>query len=184
MLFATYGAPPAQPKQSNPLPIILGVCGGGCLLLVIGAVIFFAVVFNASKGFINSGKGFINGAANMPVFLMNVQQHNYTKASSLVEPSSRETLSADKLKAMEEKVEKQLGPPDTSTAPKMTGSGSDTNTGPNGQPQSMNLVYKFSMKYKKGTATASISLKSKKAGSFPEGISDFTIEPDSGSGSN
>ena len=149
MLLATYGAP-TPPRGKSPLVIILGVCGG-CVLLV---VIAFAIMFVAGA---NMFKGIIGGAVQTPEatrkFLTAIETHDYTTAAAQIEPSARGTWTAAKIKAVEENLEKKLGPVQP-TSMRQLAPASNTIPGPNGKPQYMEYVYTVPMQYKKGTATA------------------------------
>lgn len=176
MLFATY-PPAAPPRKSNPWLIILGVCGGGCVLVVIAAVVI-GVILTKQMG------GMMNGAVQMPVFVMQVQKHQYTKAAKTVAPSAQATLTADKLQAIEEKIEAQLGPPVTTASPRMMGSDSNTSPGADGQPKSIELIYRLELKYQKGSATAFVTLKSNGKTMLPDGITGLKIEKSASPDSN
>ena len=106
MLFASYGAP-APPRGKNPLLIVLGVCGGCVVLVIIGVVIMGAL---AAKTFSGLGQGIVKMTQTMPQFLGDLQTHNYSAAEGLVDPSAQDTLTAGKIKSMEEAVETKLGP--------------------------------------------------------------------------
>ena len=181
MLFATYNAP-APPRQNNILLIVLGVCGGCCLLVVIaGAIFMFTIGNKVKKGFGAVG-GIFSGAMTMsktmPVFLTHLKAHDYKSAAALVDTDYQTTLSADKIKAIEEKVEKTLGPLQSfPTSP--TGQTSNTSASPSGKElQSMEYVYTYQMTYKKGTATATFHFKAKDMSKFSGLVTDFKIEPD------
>jgi hypothetical protein len=160
MLFATYGAPAPQ-KSSNPLVIILGVCGGCVLLVIIGVGVLVATGYNMTKGL-------IGGAVKMPqtasTFVKAIETHNYTKAASLVDPSSSATLSSDKIQAIVEQAEKKYGPiQQTQYLPSQPLQ--QTLPGPSGRPQFIEYAYHIPLSFQKGSATGILKFRSEDMGS-------------------
>lgn len=177
MLLSVYNAPPPAPqKSSNPMMIILGVCGGGCLLAIVVIGILAYMGYQKGKGLIN---GSIAMTQNMPKFLNDLKNHDYPAAASLVDPESQQTLTADKIKAMEEGVEAKLGPLQSiSTSP--SGSSNNNSPGADGQPKSMEFQYRYKLTYEKGKATAHFTFRTNDPLKLSGLVSDFKIEPDSG----
>ena len=187
MLFATYGAPPNQPRQTNPLLIVLGVCGGCALLVVIGFVALGVWGVNATKGL-------MGGAIQMPQtaksFVTALEGHNYAKCASLVDPTAQSTLTADKIKSMEEQVESKLGPIQTSNF-SPTSPMTNTIPGPSGKPQYIEYIYQVPLQYKKGSGTLTLRFRSADLGNGQDiskmklsgKVTGMKIQPDSGSSS-
>jgi len=186
MLFATYGAPAPQ-KSSNPLVIILGVCGGCVLLVVIGVVVMGVIGVNAFKGVTG---GIVTMTKTMPEFLGDLKSHNYSGAASLVDPSAQSNLSESKIKAMEESVEKKLGK--LESYPRQFSSQSqNTMTTPGsggGKATMVEYVYTYPLTYEKGTATATfkflLDASGAQGGDFSKmklsgKVTDFKLQPDS-----
>jgi hypothetical protein len=186
MLFATYGAPAPQ-KSSNPLVIVLGVCGGCVLLVIIGVVVMGVVTANAFKGVIG---GTVAMTKTMPAFLEDLKNHDYSSAASLVDPSAQATLTESKIKSMEESVEKKLGK--LQSYPRQFSSQSqNTMTSPGnagGKATMVEYVYTYPLTYEKGTATATfkflLDASGAQGGDFSKmklsgKVTDFKLEPDS-----
>lgn len=185
MLFATYGAP-APPRGKNPLLIVLGVCGGCVLLVIIGVVVMGAIGVNMLKG-VTSGA--MDMVKNMPAFLSDLKAHDYTSAEALVDPAAQDKLTADKLKSMEESMEKKLGPMESfGTRPIQKSQNQVSAPGSNGQPTTIEQFYTMPVKYKKGNATATfkfvIDMTAAQKGDLSKmkmsgKINDFKLSPDS-----
>ncbi|HLK56635.1 MAG TPA: DUF3887 domain-containing protein [Chthonomonadaceae bacterium] len=164
-------------RQSNPWLIVLGVCGGCALLGIIAVVVLGAIGINKSKDLIKGAQAM---EVNMPKFLTDLKSKDYASAAALVDPSAQDKLSADKIQALEESVEKQLGAL-KSYPPKPTNTESTTIPDPSGKPTA-GAEWKFSYKltYEKGTATATFAFKTTDV-FHPSGlVTDFKIQPDNG----
>ena len=183
MLFATYGAPPAQPRQANPLLIILGVCGGCALLVIVGFV-------GLGIWGVNATKGLMGGAFQMPItakaFVNALENHNYTKAATLVDPSEQGTLTAEKIQSMEEQAESKLGKIQPSSY-SPTSPGGNPVTGPGGQGHYIEYVYQIPLTFQKGTATMTLRFRSADIGNGQDiskmklsgKVTGLKIQPDS-----
>jgi hypothetical protein len=180
MLLSVYNAPPPPKQGTNPLFIVLGVCGGGCLLVVIVFAILGIVGYNKGKDLINAS---IAMQQNMPKFLNAVKSHDYNAAAALVDPQAKQTLTAEKIQSIEEEAEAKLG---SLQSIGQSSSGSDTNneTGPNGQLKRMDFIFRYKLTYQKGSATAKFTFSATDP-LHPSGlVSDFKIEPNEGGSSN
>jgi len=184
MLFATYGAP-SPPRGKNPLVIILGVCGGCVLLVVIGVVVMGWWTANAFKGII---AGAVEGPETTRKFVTAIENHDYDTAAAQVDPSVQSTITAAKIKAAEEQVEKKLGAVQPARVTP-TGPSSQQIPGPNGKPKYMEYVYSIPVRYEKGTATVSIHFRSNDMSTIsdmkdiskikiPSKLTSFKITPD------
>jgi hypothetical protein len=185
MLFATYGAP-TPPRSTNPLVIILGVCGGCVLLVVIGVIVITVIGANALK---NVTGGVVTMTKTMPEFLGDLKSHNYSGAANLVDPTAQATLTEAKIKSMEEAVEKKLGK--LQSYPRQFSSQSqNTKTSPGaagGKATIIEYVYTYPLTYEKGTATATFKFLLDASGAQGGDISkmklsgkvtDFNLTPD------
>ena len=185
MHFATYGAP-SPPRGKNPLVIILGVCGGCVLLVIIGVVIFGVVIGNAVKGVVG---GAVAMTKTMPQFLSDLKSHNYSAAANLVDPSAQNRLTEDKIRAMEEAVEKKLGKMKSYPA-SFSGQSVNKVAAPGDSPASPSIVeyvYTYPVTYEKGAAVATfkflLDASGAKGGDMSKmkmsgKVTDFKIQPD------
>src|SRR5437868_2976577 len=107
MLFAAYTPPsgysPAPPRRStNPVLIVLGVCGG-CALLAVIAVVVFGFWVNAKAG------PFLKRTITAAQLSTDLQMHKYNNATKLLAPEAQQTYSAETLRKKIESLEKKYG---------------------------------------------------------------------------
>src|SRR5262249_15399436 len=100
MLLSVYPAPPPPKRGANPLLIVLGVCGGCCLLGIIALVAIGIFGVNKAKQMDKSAS----------LFLADLRDHKYAEARALLSPDGQAGLSESDLKAQEEQLEANLGP--------------------------------------------------------------------------
>ena len=184
MLFSTY-TPPPPPQKNNTLAWVLGICGGCVLLIVIGiGVVALTAGKQISKAIsvgTTVGSGAVKMAKSMPVFLGNLKDHDYASAASQVDPASKETLSEEKIKAIEEKMESKLGK--LKSFPKQFSQQSQNTTPPLSKDElpGIEYIYSYALQYEKGPATATFHFKTKDMSKFTGMVTKFTIE-EGGSG--
>lgn len=186
MLFATYGAP-SPPRGKNPLLIVLGVCGGCVLLVIIGVVVMAVLGVNMFKGI---ATGAVEMTKTMPAFLADLKAHDYNGCESLVDPSAKSTLTASKIRSMEEGVEKKLGKLKSyPTRPSDQGTKQISSPGdPSARASIVEYIYTYPLTYEKGSATATFKFmfdaSGARNGDFSKmkmsgKVTDFTLKPGS-----
>lgn len=158
MLFATYGGPPPPPKSNNTaLYIFLGVCGGGCLLVILALIGFGFFVNNKVGGLVS---GAIEMEKNSPLFITAaVQQKDYDGAVKYVDASASSKLNAETIKQTVEAAEKKLG---AFQSMSKASKNSDSNSTTDKQKKTVRLEYiiKYQLTYEKGPATATLLFRS------------------------
>jgi hypothetical protein len=171
-------------QKKNPVFLFLGVCGGCVLIGVIGVGVLGVVGYNKGKGVID---GAVNMANNMPAFLMNLKAKNYEGAAALVNTQVAPELTAEKIKKIEEAVEKKLGPlesfPEKPESEQHSSSASaDTKTGAQKMP-TLEYTWKYRLKYKKGMATATFKFYESDILHMSGKVTGFDIQADGASDS-
>jgi hypothetical protein len=105
MLFAAFPSPtgyaPPPRRNTNPLLIVLGVCGGCALIGVIALVIIGVVSFK---------QPFTQRIVATGQFMAAIKTHNYTAAETQLAGEARTNYPASKLQQIEDGLEQKYGP--------------------------------------------------------------------------
>jgi hypothetical protein len=107
MSFATipgpsgYSAPPR--RNSNPILIILGVCGGCALVAVIAAVVLFVFVKQKAGSFLGR-------SVNAAQFAVLLQKREFDRAESFLTPQAQQTYPVSVMRKKLDALEAKNGP--------------------------------------------------------------------------
>jgi len=159
MLLSVYTPPPPPPKKGvKPLFIVLGVCGGGCLLVILAIVAFGIFSFSKFKEVDKLAGG----------FLADVREHKYAEARARLSPDGQASLSESDLKAQEEQSEANIG----SLKSWQISNQSST-------PGSQTVHFTYILMYDRGTSTCDFTFTANQKAEFS--LVSVHLEPSGGS---